>query len=69
MKNNKALGTVLSFDGDREFWNRMRYRVDRFYGGAAPLAKLLQRQYTYKYLAPETWNWMKKRMHKVYENK
>lgn len=68
MDNNIKLKTVLAFDGDRAFWNRMRYKLDHFWGGAAPLAKLLQMQYPYKYSAPETFNWRTRRMKRVAKN-
>lgn len=66
--NNKELKTILAFDADREFWNRMRYNLDHFWGGAAPLAELLQMQYPYKYSAPETFNWRQRRMKRVAKN-
>lgn len=68
MDNNIKLKTVLAFDADREFWNRMRYKLDNFWGGAAPLAKLLQMQYPYKYSAPETFCWRTRRMKRVAKN-
>lgn len=61
-KNNINLGTVLAFDPAREFWNRWRYK-DRFWGGAAPLAKLLRRQnHLPDYICPETFYWLRRRL-------
>lgn len=69
MDNNIKLKTVLAFDGDRAFWNRMRYKLDHFWGGAAPLAELLRKQnHLPDYVCPETFHWRTRRMKRVAKN-